>query len=413
MLKTVAIHQLKPNPFRRLEEYTILREKVDALKESITQTGFWGTIVGRGPKAPPGYAFPQTSDIEIAFGHHRMVALQELFDPSHKVQVIVRDLSDDDMMQMMARENMEEWGTSAWVEIETVRAAIDAYGAGRLKKMPPVPKTANKKLIRYAPADTLEHPFTESTIATYLGWTAKNSKGSTLQPSHACVTAFDALDMIDAGLVKAADLKGLNRAQVETLLTQQQAIHDSEIRVAEQNEEQAARAREEAAKEELHPLVREQKAMQAKVYTEQAESHRVQAKERAAAFAPVGADIMRGGKGGSTEVKKKAEEIKAAIEQRPEIPQVNDIAKRIQTRLHDFANDGDTVAEQWALIRPYASEISSYAAKGLGQALSGLIGRLERMQAELTGSTCSHTAGTGVMNGQKAISNGNGDREAW
>ena len=31
MLQSVAVNQLKPNPFRRLDEYPIIREKVDAL----------------------------------------------------------------------------------------------------------------------------------------------------------------------------------------------------------------------------------------------------------------------------------------------------------------------------------------------------------------------------------------------
>jgi hypothetical protein len=42
MLKLVRIKNLKPNPFRRTTEYPIQRKKVDALKESIESTEFWG-----------------------------------------------------------------------------------------------------------------------------------------------------------------------------------------------------------------------------------------------------------------------------------------------------------------------------------------------------------------------------------
>jgi len=53
--------------------------------------------------------------------------------------MIVRELSNEQMLQMMARENMEEWGTSAWVEVETLRATIQAYGKG-LIELPKVPE---------------------------------------------------------------------------------------------------------------------------------------------------------------------------------------------------------------------------------------------------------------------------------
>src|SRR5262245_53893149 len=106
MLKLVRIKDLRPNPFRNLEDYPIHREKVDALKESIASTEFWGTICGR----------PAGGDaVEIAFGHHRLAALKELMGGTDGVEIIVRKYTNEQMLKMMARENMEEWGTSAWV----------------------------------------------------------------------------------------------------------------------------------------------------------------------------------------------------------------------------------------------------------------------------------------------------------
>jgi hypothetical protein len=46
------------------------------------------------------------------------------------------------MLQIMGRENMEEWGTSAWVEQETIRAVVLAYAEGKIN-LPPVSKTGN------------------------------------------------------------------------------------------------------------------------------------------------------------------------------------------------------------------------------------------------------------------------------
>ena len=69
---------------------------------------------------------------------------------------------------MMARENMEEWGTSAWVEVETLRATIEAFGKG-LIQLPPVPKDTPKNVLRMSG----ERRYTRSTVARFLGWTKK------------------------------------------------------------------------------------------------------------------------------------------------------------------------------------------------------------------------------------------------
>lgn len=137
MLKTVTVGSLVSNPFRRIDEYPIQREKVDALKESIAATGFWGTIVAR----------ESGKNHEIAFGHHRMVALQEKYKPSDKIDIIIRDLTNEQMLMMMARENLSEWGSSAWVEMETVKAVVEAYAAGDIKL--PELSSKIKKPVRY------------------------------------------------------------------------------------------------------------------------------------------------------------------------------------------------------------------------------------------------------------------------
>jgi hypothetical protein len=51
------------------------------------------------------------------------------------------------MVRMMARENREEWGTSARVELETVRAVIAAYGRGEIT-LPEVPKNTKRSELR-------------------------------------------------------------------------------------------------------------------------------------------------------------------------------------------------------------------------------------------------------------------------
>ncbi len=179
----VLIGGIKPNPFRHLERYPIKRDKVEALKSSIASTGFWDNIVAReGPDGP-----------EIAYGHHRLIALQESFNPKHKVELIVRDLSDTKMLQIMAAENMQEWEHSAEIEQETVRAVIEAYRAG-LIELPKPDRNRDRSLS----ATVKDKPYTAETIAEFLGWKVWKVE-----------TALKAIRAIEAGTVTEDDFVGL------------------------------------------------------------------------------------------------------------------------------------------------------------------------------------------------------------
>jgi len=145
----VRIKDLKPNPFRDMKNYPIDNGKVQNLTNSIEQTGFWDNILGRlGEK---GYfnvtgeegqyvgkynrdrepieivegghevGWEWVGDIQIAYGHHRLVVLQKLFKPDDYVDIPVKELDDPTMIRIMANENDESWGTSPKIIDETVR----------------------------------------------------------------------------------------------------------------------------------------------------------------------------------------------------------------------------------------------------------------------------------------------------
>lgn len=114
----VKIKDLHPNPFRDLSSYPFNKEKIEQLKTSIEATGFWDNILAR----------QVNGHIQIAYGHHRLKALREVFTPDHLVEVPVKDLSDELMLKIMANENMDEWQSSVAVIDETVRAAIKFLG---------------------------------------------------------------------------------------------------------------------------------------------------------------------------------------------------------------------------------------------------------------------------------------------
>ena len=109
----LLVSKLKPNPFRRIDAYPIDRVKVDSLKASIEETTFWDNLLAR----PAGKGY------EIAYGHHRLVALQEA--GIKEVDIPVRDIDDGTMIRIMANENRDSYKANRAVTIETVRVARD------------------------------------------------------------------------------------------------------------------------------------------------------------------------------------------------------------------------------------------------------------------------------------------------
>ena len=242
----MALYEIKnivANPFRHIKRYPIKRDKVAALRESLQKTGFWDNIVAR----------VRDGKAEIAYGHHRLVALKEEYSSQHKVNLIIRDLDDEHMIQIMARENMEEWGTNASIEHETIRAVVEAYGAG-LVTLPAMSIRTNKILIRYAPSFTqggdaeytdTEHPYTAQTLAEFLGW-LEPAGGAQKKVEY----ALTALYFIDEGLLKDSDFDGLSTKQAQAVVEQARQAKDRRESAARVHRQQAEAAKKQAEKAE-------------------------------------------------------------------------------------------------------------------------------------------------------------------
>lgn len=227
-MQTVSVSSLVANPFRELDDYPIDREKVDALKESIESTGFWGTIAAR----------KQGRKFEIAFGHHRMVAMQEL--GLKKCEIIVRDLSNEDMVQMMARENLEEWSSNAYIEAQTVESTIRAFGNGEIDLPCISDGTKRKDYVR-----TCGHKeYTIETVASFLGWCKSDGRAN-----HACRVAFEMLDAFEAGVVTRKQLRGVRRDVAREIVTKAMSLKKEQDRIAKERAKQAEEA-EKAAEQE-------------------------------------------------------------------------------------------------------------------------------------------------------------------
>jgi len=134
----IPINHLEPNPFRNIKDYPINREKVESLKQSISQTSFWDNLLVR-PKPE------EKGNYQIAYGHHRLMALKEL--NIKEAELPVRDIDDATMIRIMANENLDSWKTAPAVVIETVRA-VKEFLDGELAKCNNYEEFRSDKCIR-------------------------------------------------------------------------------------------------------------------------------------------------------------------------------------------------------------------------------------------------------------------------
>jgi len=109
----ILVKNIHPNPFRNLAKYPVNRNKVEKLKNSINQTGFWDNIFVR--------PIPETDQYQLAYGHHRLAALKEI--GIQEVDIPVKEVDDSTMIQMMINENMSDWSADTVTINESVRAA--------------------------------------------------------------------------------------------------------------------------------------------------------------------------------------------------------------------------------------------------------------------------------------------------
>jgi hypothetical protein len=178
MQKLVPLNKIKPNPHRRMEIYPIDEDKVEALIGSFARTGYWGNIVGR----------ERNGCVQIAYGHHRRESMLRTMKKTDKIEIIIKEIDDAEMLRMMADENMEEWQTNSIIEQETIRAVVQAYAEGKIELEKPAalesdsPK-ARATGIRVAPSfrqtalcfkdlKTQTHlkPYNAESVARFLGW---------------------------------------------------------------------------------------------------------------------------------------------------------------------------------------------------------------------------------------------------
>lgn len=130
-----------PNPNRDFSINPISPDKTNALCASVRKTDFWDNLVCRpvpgcldalrGDLSVAEYLsalgpeFEVNFPVQICYGHNRIAALVQLNWP--EINIPVKDVSDENMLLMMAHENHGEWASNGiLVMIETVRKVRDS-----------------------------------------------------------------------------------------------------------------------------------------------------------------------------------------------------------------------------------------------------------------------------------------------
>jgi hypothetical protein len=411
-----AIKDIRANPFRHIDRYPIRRDKVAALKESLRTTGFWGNVVARLEDGKP----------QIAYGHHRLVALREEYGPDRKVDLIVRDLPDEAMLKIMARENMEEWGTSAAVEHETVRAVVEAYAADQIR-LPMPPQSIPAAQIRNAPSfirneggpPTGRRPYTGREVAEFLGWLKPNG-----ETQDKVKDALAALEFIEEGILTEADFDSLTTMQAKAVVEQarkatvdreaaariqqreaEQAERDAkqaeQRRAAaekerEQREAQAARARDETSRQRAADQARRaqaaaREAEQAKQLAEKRQAaatrreqeERSRGRQQARTTGQHVSKAMRSGETGYKQAAEAADEVREKRQGPP--PHIDEFARKLATNLNKILDaDRDDRAKGLEVLLKFHSAMSWSSGselvaelKGISERALGYVNRLE------------------------------------
>ena len=142
----ILVKDLKPNPYRKMKQYPINKEKIESLKISIEDTTFWDNLVAR----------EKNGVVEIAYGHHRLIALQEL--DIKEIDIPIREINDAHMIKIMANENLDNWGTTPAVYTESVLVAKE-YLDGELAKYESWGKAKKSYLINLLDRNLTEGKF--------------------------------------------------------------------------------------------------------------------------------------------------------------------------------------------------------------------------------------------------------------
>jgi ParB-like chromosome segregation protein Spo0J len=184
-LSYVSLTAIEPNPFRDLKTHPFDKRKLEALECSIEHVGLWEGLIGR--RAGQGY--------QLAFGHHRLEAARNR--KLTTVPLIIRDLTDEEMVGFMGRENMEDFNSDFLVMLASWEAAQKFLISTEIKTAQPLE------------------------VARLLGWTRVVGKQDNLNNLASACNA--AATLINAGHFTRDDLSGMSVSAAREIVERAQS----------------------------------------------------------------------------------------------------------------------------------------------------------------------------------------------
>jgi len=207
----VPIGVIDANPFRLLGEYPYVERKLEALQRSFKDVGIWEGIIAR----------PKGNRYQLAFGHHRKEAARR--NNLKDIPLVVRELTDEQMLQFMGRENLEDYNADFLCMLETWEAGTKFKSSVEDKQVQPI------------------------AIARLLGWTRQHENGNTIlnNTASACHAAHA---LVSGGYLSRDDLSGIALAAAREIVERAQSRIDQLDRMAAKTQRPARET--EAAKKQ-------------------------------------------------------------------------------------------------------------------------------------------------------------------
>jgi ParB/Sulfiredoxin domain len=197
----VEIAAIDANPFRLLDKYPYVEGKLQTLQRSFDDIGIWPGVIGRRA----GNRF------QIAFGHHRIEAAR--LNKLKIVPLIVQELTDEQMLQYMGRENMEDYNADFLCMLETWEAAVKFSSTAEKSKQP-------------------------IAIARLLGWTRLQAS-STVIMNDTASAANAAHALIEGGYIARDDLRDMSVKAAKEIVERAQSRMEQLERLGKKTERPA------------------------------------------------------------------------------------------------------------------------------------------------------------------------------
>jgi hypothetical protein len=310
---------------------------------SMHDTEFWGNIVAR----------PNGRGYQIAYGHHRLEVLKKRMRWD-TVPVIVKKLSNEQMLKMMSRENHDAYGTDAWVEMEDIRQTIWAYDRGEIE-LPKIDRRGAEIFL----SPRSEKEFTKIQIARFHGRTKQDGKDC----NYGFEEAWKALDLIEHDILSTEQFKGLSREDMAVIAGRAKAARNVYDKEANKVEKKAKKADDDAEKKRLE---------------KEAEKLRTKGEKEAKSVAKKAEKKIRDGEG----VRAAREVPITTIAPEEKIVDVNGLAKILAGKIKKTLT-GDDFKEQMSLLRKHKKEASERMLQMVCNELDGLAKRVATIRKGL------------------------------